>query len=133
MVDRQSTRNNKYLLPTPVYHQTIWLIRDYARMIEQMNDILLSSPAPADGQPRGSRSYRVSETTIKVEKRETLRKKTTAIESALKIIPEEYRKPIWDNIQERKPYPLYADRTTYCRWKSRFIYNVAINADYYIE
>ena len=133
MRDYQRTRNNKYVLPTPVYHQTIWLIRDYARMVEQMDDILLSTHTPLVGIPRGNRSYGVSETVIKAEKRETLRKKTAAIEAALETIPEEYRKPIWDNIQERKAYPLYADKNTFGRWKSRLIYRVAVNAELYIE
>lgn len=125
MRDYQRKKNNKYILPTAVYHQTIWLIRDYDRMVKELADILLESPAPPDGMPGGTN--KVSEVQVKAERREPLLKKTTAIEKALKKVPREYRKGVWDNIQEHKAYPNDADRNTYGRWKSRFIREVAVS------
>lgn len=125
MRDYQRKRNNKYILPTAVYHQTIWLIRDYDRMMKELDDILLESPAPPDGMPSGT--SKVSEVQVKAERREPLLKKTTAIEKALKKVPKEYRKGVWNNIQNRCPFPIDADRTTYARWKSKFIRDVAVS------
>ena len=94
-------------------------------MVKDLNDIMTGSPAPRDGTPRGTRSN-ISEVQIKVERREPLLQKTTAIEKALSRIPEEYQARVWNNIQERRAYPMDADRTTYGRWKSRFIRYVAV-------
>lgn len=113
----------KYILPRTVYNQTIWIIRDYERMCDELNDILLSSPAPPDGMPRGSGNS--NEVAAKVEKREKLLGTTLVIESCLKRIPGEYREGVWRNIQCKSPFPLDANRSTYVRHKSKFICEVA--------
>ena len=52
MRDYQRTKG-KYILPREVYHQTIWIIRDYYRLKEEAEAILHESPGPSDGQPHG--------------------------------------------------------------------------------
>ena len=121
----QRRKNNKYQLPTEVYHMTLWMIRDYYRMTERLDEILVESPSPPDGMPTGHNSQ--GEVISKVEKREELKKKTLAIEEALKTIPSEYAKGVWNNIQFRTAYPSDANRNTYGRWKAKFVYNVALN------
>lgn len=116
-------KKGKYILPYSVYHQTLWIIRDYDRMREELHDIATSSPAPPDGLPKGSNIS--DEVFKKVKKREALYEKVSAIESELKLIPAEYREAVWKNIQTRKPFPLDAGRATYSRYKSRYIYKVA--------
>lgn len=116
-------KKGKYRLPGTVYNQTIWIIRDYDRMCDELNDILLSSPAPADGMPRGSGNS--DEVASKVEKREKLLGITLVIESCLKRIPEDLREGVWRNIQCKASFPLDAGRATYVRHKSKFIYEVA--------
>ena len=44
-----------------------------------------------------------------------------------KKVPKEYRKGVWNNIQNRCPFPIDADRSTYARWKSKFIRDVAVS------
>lgn len=124
MSDYQRKRNNKYILPTAVYHQTLWLIRDYDRMMQELNDIMLESPAPPDGMPRGT--SKVSEAQVKAERRAPILAKTNAIEKAMKRVPKEYRRGVWNNIQAREAFPRDADRSTYAKWKSRFIHDVAV-------
>lgn len=124
MRDYQRHKNNKYQLPNAVYHQTLWIIRDYERVVEKMEAIIVESPSPADGMPRGG-SNGMGEVIRKVEKREAYLRKTTAIEKAMDRIPEEYRKGIYENITQHKAYPQDADRSTYARNKSKFIYHVA--------
>ncbi len=125
MRDYQPRKKNKYKLPTPVYHQTVWLIRDYERICEELGDILLASPDPPDGMPSGH--HLSEEVYTKVRRREQLLNKKTAIEDALGRIPDEYRRGVWENIQLRKAFPLDADRSTYVRHKSRFIIDVALS------
>lgn len=48
-----------------------------------------------------------------------------AVTHAMEQIPEEYRQGVIENITQNKAYPPYADRSTYSRWKSRFIHTVA--------
>lgn len=123
MRDYQRLKNNKYLLPNAVYHQTIWVIRDYDRMCLELQDILVESPDPPDGMPRGSNT--VDETYAKARRREELRDKCAAIEGGMEMIPREYRAGVWSNIMERAPFPNDAARSTYACWKTKMIYSVA--------
>jgi hypothetical protein len=58
-------------------------------------------------------------------KREKFINEAAVIDDALKDIPTEYRKGVWNNIQFCQAYPLDADRATYGRYKSKFIYKAA--------
>lgn len=122
MRDYQAHKS-KYLLPYEVYHQTLWTIRDYDRMKAEAEAILEESPPPPDGQPKGTKTG--DEVFSKAMRREEYVRKTRAIEAALEVVPEEYRLGVWRNVTEWKRYPLDADRTTYGRWKSRFIFEAA--------
>jgi hypothetical protein len=123
MGDYQRTKNNKYFLPTAVYNKAIWEIRDYYRLRAESESILEESPDPPDGLPRGTSVG--NEVESKAIKREKLKWKIEVIESNLEIIPEEYRRGVWKNIQYRTPYPKNADRTTYSRYKSQYINAIA--------
>jgi len=122
MRDYQRQKNNKYILPQTVYHQTLWIIRDYDRMCEELSDILDSSPSPPDGTPKGQS---IGGICYKAEKREHLLKKVQIIEDELLAVPEEFRQGVWFNIQRREAFPLDAGRSTYARYKSKLIFNVA--------
>lgn len=124
MREYQRRKNNKYILPAAAYNLTVWTIRDYCRIKEEAEAILMESPPPPDGQPRGSGTG--DEVASKAIRREEFLRKTAAIETALGNIPKEYRGGVWANIVKRKAFPLDADRSTYGRWKSRFIYEVAV-------
>lgn len=127
MKDYQRMKNNKYLLPGAVYHTALWIIRDYDRMVAEANDILLESPSPSDGMPRGGRL--VDEVQAKADKRAGYLRKTTAIEQAMKRIPDEYQRGVWENITKRKAFPKDASRSTYSRNKSKLVYHVAKNLE----
>lgn len=60
-----------------------------------------------------------------VIRRERMMQSIDAVDYGLSQIPEVYRKGVWDNIVKHQAYPDYADRSTYGRYKSKFIYNVA--------
>ena len=111
-------------MPKNVYHQTLWLIRDYDRMKSEYIAMDLCSGV-LDGQPRGSDTG--DPTARDTMKLIGMRDKIEAVEKALRLIPEEYRKGIWENITGYKKYPIDAGTATYARWKQRFVWKVAKN------
>jgi hypothetical protein len=123
MRDYQRTKG-KYILPREVYHQTIWIIRDYYRLKEEAEAILHESPGPSDGQPHGMNGIS-DPNAAKAIQRERLVAKTDAIDKALACLPAEYRAGVWQNILYYMPMPMDAGRATYGRWKARFVWEVA--------
>lgn len=123
MRDYQRKRG-KYTLPREVYLQTLWQIRDYYRLCQKYAETVTESPAPSDGMPR-AKGITSDPTYQKAVKLERIGRVILAIETSLDIVPEEYRAGVWASVISNKPYPINADRTTYGRWKSRFVYTVA--------
>lgn len=122
--DYQRTKNNKYILPRAVYHQTIWRIRDYYRLKCEA-DYLLSTSAVNTENESVQNSQISDPVATKAIRREKLLEDVCTVDRALKEIPPEYRKGVWENIMFGKAYPLDADRSTYGRYKSRFVYILA--------
>lgn len=116
-------RNTKYILPGNLYMQTVYLIRDYHRMAEEAEAILEESPAPPDGQPRGT--ARPNQVEQKAMRREKYLSIIGIIQEAKLAIPKEYRTGVWMNIMYAEPFPEDAGRATYGRYKSQFVYEVA--------
>lgn len=117
-------KKGKYILPDAVYHRMIWMIRDYYRMKDEAEAIIDEGGGlNNDGMPHGSPSP--DGVFNKVVRRQALVFATDIIEAELAKIPEEYRMGVWRNILYRTAFPDDADRTTYARYKSRMIYNLA--------
>lgn len=122
MKDYQRAKNNKYILPRAVYNQTLWRIRDYYRLKETVEDLITSS-ASMDGMPRGGE---LSDVTAKAAiRRENYLRDVKVIETEIAAIPNEYQKGVWGSIMFGEQYPNDADRSTYGRYKSKFIFSVA--------
>lgn len=116
-------RKTKYILPRTVYYQTLWRIRDYYRLKELADSLIECRESDLDGMPKGNNTTdKVGNTVIK---REKFFKEVCLINDSIKEIPQEYRSGVWNNIQFYQPYPIDADRATYGRYKSKFIYKVA--------
>lgn len=127
MKDRQPTKKNPYILPHNVYMQTLYLIRDYDRMVEEYNAILIESPLN-DGQP--SANTKSSSVESKTLRRDTIEKKIRAVENALKKIPDEYRNAVFRNVAYRIPFPLaYTSVRTWSMWRCRFVYLTSKEVD----
>lgn len=123
MRDYQRQKNNKYILPRAQYHRTLWLIRDYYRLKEEVKYIAESGPEPSDGMPKGNQiSDPTANKAFKITKHLDIIK---LIDAEKNNIPEEYRRGVWENIMYGTAFPLDADRSTYGRIKSRFVYKVA--------
>ena len=117
-------KKGKYTLPREVYRQTLWQIRDYDRLCQKYAETVTESPAPSDGMPR-AKGITSDPTYQKAVKLEHIGRVLAAIEEALALVPPEYRKGVWNSVLYDTPYPFDADRTTYGRWKSKFVYTVA--------
>ena len=119
----QKQKNGKYKLPKTVYNLTLWRIRDYHRIKTLADDLLnLTSPILNKTPSGGNISDTVAQRAIK---RDKYLSEIQLIDEALKEIPQEYQKGIWNNIQSGQSYPFDASRATYGRYKSKFIYKVA--------
>ena len=109
-------------LPHSVYMQVLWTIRSYKIIELKASSIILEQTSP-DGQPRGNGTSNPTES--KAIKRELPLKTLKALDDAINIVPEEYRKGVLKNIINREPFPEYAHPKTYARWKQKYICEVA--------
>lgn len=116
----------EYHLEQSLYLRVLHTVRDYPRMIEKVNEVLYGGgnndgmPKSSDvGKPTEKKAIAIAET------QDTL----NAIDKALKQIPIEYRQHIFDNVVHKIKYPDFADKTTWSRWRMRFLYFVAVNLD----
>lgn len=123
MGDYQRIKFTKYKLGRVLYNKTLWRIRDYNRLKDVADGIIQQSHEQSE--PTG-KTNKTSDTVLNaVVKREKYLTEIKTIDECLDLIPQEYRKGIWNNIMYNEPYPIYADRSTYGRWKSKFIHDVA--------
>lgn len=110
-------------LPPHIYAQVLAIVRGYETMRDEYDAILHESPAPPDGQPRGS--VNPDTTSREAVRRADLSNKIETVEQSILTVPEEYRQGVWDNAVYGIPYPRGADRTTYWRHKARFFRQIA--------
>ena len=123
MRDYQRKTNNPYHLPKTLYRRVLSVIRDYDRQRQEINNILYGTPDRDDiavagglpGDPTENRAIRLSQYQNDIE----------AVEKALKKIPEEYRKAVFNNIKYGERFPDTASYRTWLRWRQRFVWYVA--------
>ena len=123
MRDYQRETNNPYHLPHNLWRQTLYQIRDYNRLKDEADSIADLSAISTEINTGGS----VPGDTVgnKVAQRERYMNVIKAIDTAKSMIPTEYQRGIWRNILYGEAFPNDADRSTYARHKSRFVYMVA--------
>lgn len=130
MRDYQRRKNNKYQLPNAVYHKTVWSIRDYYRVKETLNSIADTSVGISYDKDKVQTSGNpdmVLNAAIRYGEAKHL---VECIEKAREKMPDEYQLGVWNNILFYNSFPRDADRSTYGRIKSRFIYDVAEGLGY---
>lgn len=130
MRDYQRSCHNKYILPKAIYHKTLWTIRDYYRLCESLEDIADTSKGISYEAPKVQSSNQSDTTFVAAVKLSKNKEIINAIDKARKNIPPEYRAGVWDNILFDSSFPKDANRSTYGRAKSKFIYDVARFLDY---
>ena len=125
MTKEYQTKHSKNILPRAVYMKTVYQIRDYHRLKENLQDALDEQPAPRQPSVSGTNKGSVVET--KAIKRERDRDIVKGIDEAIETIPEEYRHGVWQAVMYNSPYPEDAALSTYSRYKAEFIVMVAYN------
>ena len=123
--DYQRQRNNKYLLPNTVYHKTIWTIRDYYRVKESLNSSADTSAGIAYDKDKVQTSGNADTVFNAAIKYSEAKHQVEAIDQARAKMPKEYEQGVWNNVLFCSRFPIDADRSTYGRVKSKFIYDVA--------
>lgn len=130
MRDYQRQKNNKYLLPSTVYHKTLWTIRDYYRVKESLNDLADTSTGIAYDKDKIQTSDNSDMTFNAAVRYGEAKQIVDTIESARSRMPAEYQQGVWNNILFGNAYPIDADRSTYGRVKSKLIFDVAEGLGY---
>lgn len=128
MRNYQRKKNNPYQLPHTLYMRMLYLVRDYPRLMEERRDILYGSSPSLDGMPRGTDISTPTES--RAIALAAVEQECSAVEQALREIPEEYRAAVLDNITKNAPFPYIAGESTWRRWRARFLYYVARNLHY---
>jgi len=100
----------------------IYLVKDYDRIKEAWQDILDERPTP-DGQPKGNQTG--NPTYSIAAKREVLFRQMEAVEQAMLMIPEEYRRGVVNHVKYQIRFPDYADKNTWFAWQAKFLYYIA--------
>ncbi len=130
MRDYQRRKNNKYQLPNTVYHKALWTIRDYYRTKETLNSIADTSVGISYDKDKVQTSGNGDSVFNAAIKYGEAKQTVECIEKARSRMPDEYQQGVWNNILFDSAFPSDADRSTYGRVKSKFIYDVAEGLGY---
>ena len=122
----QPQKNNPDWLPHNVYMRVLYIIRDYQRMKAEQDAVMYTSPSGYSG-PKNEHGDPTANKAVKIA---MMSAETDAVDSALRRIPGEYQKAIWDNIVSSKPYMIPASRNTFRHWRSKFCHMVAEKLHY---
>lgn len=100
--------------------ELMWRIRaDYIDGMREREEVLESSAAPADGQPRGTvTSDPTGHKAVQLTERG---KFCDYVNHALKTVPDRYREGIFAAAVFGVPYPEYAAKKTYSEYMRRFL------------
>ena len=115
---------SKSMLPHNVYMSVLYIVRDYPRSMALRDAIINGTPPQSVGRSAGTVSAPTEAKAIRLTE---LQDKCSAVESALKAIPEEYRDGVFNNIVYGFRYPDMAHRNTWSKWRTRFLYHTARN------
>lgn len=118
-------KTGPYTLPRSIYNRVIYLVKDYPRLIEQTTDIIAATPERSE-TPEIQRQRNIRATETANIRYSMIMKDIRDIEESLKqAVPPDARIAIMENIVNGKRYPVDRDRSTYSRYKQRFIYLLA--------
>lgn len=120
-------KKTKYILPAAVYHRTLWTIRDYHRIKDELCLMVVVGGNKGEGPSSGATGDPTFNIAVKHGDYIDI---INAIDNAKEVIPPEYINGIWNNILYSARYPKDSERSTYGHMKSRFIYEVAKNLHY---
>lgn len=113
-----------YWMPGALRNEIKWFLRGYDDMKAEYDSLAWGS-METDGQPRGTAPG--DPTASRAIRAARLGSNLRAIDKALEALPEYYRQPVFEHVAHRRPWPEYADRKTYLKYRRMFLYQVAKN------
>ena len=124
----QQTKFKEYVMPDPVYYQSLWAVRDLERMEVRLKELKKEEKACSSSLVCDSRNTTLLSRPTENHALEMaiLEERIRAIREALSIVPESYRPYVLSNIifkTSGKGYPNKLWRI----WKQRFLFQVAKN------
>lgn len=127
----QQRRFAEYVMPDAVYYQSLWAVRDLARMEERIREldreIAGGSGRTTSFVREGQRDYAgIRPTEKKAMEKVVLEKRVEGIHKALSVVPETYRGFVYDNVAYKKE-PIGYQTKIWKIWKQRFLFHVAQN------
>ena len=118
--------NNTRTLPRPVYHQCLWILKDYNRL----KDLVAGAESDsADGSVVFYAGDMAGLTPKSVLDEAKLR--TDAMEHSLNAIPEEYREGIFNYFVNDARLPDEASDNTWKKWKRLYLETLARELNLY--
>ena len=119
-----SPKSGGYTLAPSAYYRTVYLIKDYPRLCQEAEAVMLATPPQTETpEIQRQRSVRAAET--QAINYASIMADVRIIEDALEVIPDDAQAAILKNILYAEPYPIDRDKRTYGRYKQKYIYNVA--------
>lgn len=124
----QQTKFKEYVMPDPVYYQSLWAVRDLERMEARLEELRREKKNYGGSFICESRSPSLLSRPTEKHALEmaVLEERINAIKDALSIVPESYRAFVLSNIilkTSGKGYP----NKLWKVWKQRFLFQVAKN------
>ena len=112
-------------LPRAIYYRVLYMIKDYPRMLADADALLASTPDPTE-TPEIQRQRNLRATETQNIRYAEIMKTVREIETALReTVPQDCREAILQSVISNKPYPLKYSRSTYSKYKQKFIEAVA--------
>lgn len=128
----------KYLsMKTVRARLVIDFIRNYDKFVEDAENLLeLNMAIKTDGQPRGT-GYG-DPVSVTASQREQIVDEIRIIEDAIRTVPEEYRRVIWEWVKDGTPLTRivgseYAGTRTWHTYKKRFVTEVARRKGWFVS
>ena len=136
MGEYQVKRLKPYLLPETVYRQALWAVKDLGRLKEARRRALMHiGDVPgadfSEGRVCERGSLARDLTGRQAQAAAMLSMKIEAIESALEMIPEKYRRGIILKLAKGVPYDDSFHINTWKKWQQIYIFYVAKNLGLY--
>lgn len=100
--------------------ELLWRIRaEFLDSLREREEVLEASPAPTDGQPRGTVTS--NPTQQKAVRLTEVGRFYDAVMASLRVIPENYRDEILMAAVYGQPYPDWAAKKTFAKWMRIFL------------
>lgn len=131
MNDYQQKKLRSYVLPTAVYRQALWAVRDLGRMKEKLAALELAvdqvGGAIMDGIPCSRGGQPADRTGRLGGEMANLSMRIRTIERAIFVVPEQFRSGIISYLAYHVPYSETYHRNTWKKWQQVYLYQVAVD------